>query len=127
MFVEAGQGDLDLAKPAERRSARRVPPLRPPVLLLHVPQHRELVQVPQVRALWTGHLFGHLVDHPEHPVLVDGVHLSMALEVGDGDGVPTDLAQPLPHTLTLVVSLQVADQSSDPLNLSTVVEGASPC
>ena len=81
MLVQVDQGDLLLTKPTEGVSVRRFPPLRPSVLVLHVPQHREFVQVAQTRAHWASHLLGHLVDHPEHGVFLGRVQISMDLEV----------------------------------------------
>ena len=125
MFVQVSQGDLFLANPAERGSAWGVRVLRPPVLLLHVLQHIEPVQVAQIYALWTRHVFVGLVDHPEHLVLRRGVHVvGVALEVGDGHNLPAELANPLYHTFTQVVSLQMLAKLADPLELSTGVKGA---
>ena len=81
MLVEVDQGNSLLTEPAEGRPAWRVLPLRPAVLFLHVPQHRESVQVAQVQSFWTGCLFGHLVYHPEHEVLHGRVLADVALEV----------------------------------------------
>ena len=69
MFVEVDQGDPFLTKPTEGMTTRRHLPLRPPMFVLHMPQHIESVLVVQVHALQTGHLFVRLVNHPEHDVL----------------------------------------------------------
>ena len=111
MFVEVDQVDFLLAKPTKGISSRTVPPLRPPVLVFHVPQHRKFVQMTKIDALWTGHLFRPLVDHPEHLVVGGGVRGSMALEVRAGHNLPTDvvllaapdLAKLWSHTVGFVV------------------------
>ena len=77
MFFEVDQGHPFFAKPTEGMSSRRHLPLRPPMFVLHVPQHIESVQVVQVHALQTGHLFV----RPEHDVLYGGVLRCMAFKV----------------------------------------------
>ena len=67
---------------------------RPPVLLLHVTDHVEPVQVAHTLTLWADHLAFVLVDHPEHLVLHCRVLLRVALEVSDGTAYATDLADP---------------------------------
>ena len=124
MFVQVSQGDFFLANPAEWSSAWGVLLLCPPVLLLHVTQHIELVQVAQIHTLWTRHVFVRLVNHPEHLVLRRGVHgAGVVLEVGDRHNLPAKLANSLYHAFTLVVSFQVLAQLTDPLELSTGVDG----
>ena len=99
------------------------------MLVFHVPQHHEFVQMTKIDALWTSHLFRPLVDHPEHLVVRGGVRGSMALEVRAGHNLPTDvvllaapdLAKLWSHTVGFVVPFQVLSQFADPLDLSTVV------
>ena len=103
MLVQVVQSHCFMTKPTERCSSRSQVEcfssffrklFGPPMLLPHVIDHIELVQVAHTLTLWADHLAFILVDHPEHLVLHCRVLLGVALEVSNGTGLSTDLADP---------------------------------